>query len=75
MGFKTVTFPNFLFFLITTSTIADGTFTTHWIPTLDMPADIFMKPLSSPLFIKHHNSLGLISIWYFLFCSYLMGVC
>jgi hypothetical protein len=33
--------------------ITDGTFCTHWIPTADMPADIFMKPLALPLFLKH----------------------
>ena len=39
--------------------INDGTFCTNWLPTSDMPADIFMKPLSFPLFAKHHASLGL----------------
>jgi hypothetical protein len=42
--------------------IADGTFCTTWIPTADMPADIFTKPLSLPLFLKHRSSLGLVSI-------------
>ena len=40
--------------------IADGTFCTNWIPTSDMPADIFTKPLALPLFIKHRTSLGLV---------------
>ena len=39
--------------------ISDGTFCTNWIPTLDMPADIFTKPLPFPLFAKHRASLGL----------------
>src|SRR5882762_8418992 len=37
----------------------DGSFTTVWIPTSDMTADIFTKPLSSILFLRHRNSLGL----------------
>ena len=42
--------------------ISDGTFCTNWIPTSDMPADIFTKPLAAPLFLKHRTSLGLVSI-------------
>ena len=42
--------------------IADGTFCTNWIPTSDMPADIFTKPLPYPLFAKHRTSLGLVFI-------------
>jgi hypothetical protein len=42
--------------------ISDGTFCTNWIPTSDMPADIFTKPLAFPLFIKHRTSLGLVSL-------------
>jgi hypothetical protein len=42
--------------------ISDGTFCTHWVPTSDMPADIFTKPLAFPLFVKHRASLGLVSI-------------
>jgi hypothetical protein len=42
--------------------INDGTFCTNWIPTSDMPADIFTKPLALPLFIKHRTSLGLVSL-------------
>ena len=42
--------------------ISDGTFCTNWVPTSDMPADIFTKPLPLPLFIKHRTSLGLVSI-------------
>jgi hypothetical protein len=42
--------------------ISDGTFCTNWIPTSDMPADIFTKPLSFPLFTKHRASLGLVLI-------------
>jgi hypothetical protein len=44
------------------SHISDGTFSTNWVPTSDMPADIFTKPLSYPLFAKHRMSLGLVSI-------------
>ena len=40
--------------------IADGTFCTHWVPTSDMPADIFTKPLPLPLFLKHRAALGLV---------------
>src|SRR5271163_5314223 len=39
--------------------IADGTFCTNWIPTSDIPADIFTKPLPYPLFIRPRASLGL----------------
>jgi len=42
--------------------IADGTFCTNWIPTSDIPADIFTKPLPHPIFIKHRTSLGLVSL-------------
>jgi hypothetical protein len=42
--------------------IADGTFCTNWIPTSDIPADIFTKPLSQPLFVRHRTSLGLVFI-------------
>jgi hypothetical protein len=42
--------------------IADGTFCTTWVPTADMPADIFTKPLPYPLFVKHRTSLGLVSL-------------
>ena len=57
--------------------IADGTFCIHWVPTLDMPADIFTKPLPLPLFLKHRASLGLVFLWFFYFdlVSFLMGVC
>lgn len=40
--------------------ISDGSFTTTWIPTSDMTADIFTKPLLSTLFSRHHDSLGLV---------------
>ena len=42
--------------------INDGTFCTNWVPTSDMPADIFTKPLSFPIFLKHRTSLGLVTI-------------
>jgi len=41
--------------------ISEGSFQVTWIPTSDMTADIFMKPLLPPLFIKHRDTLGLIS--------------
>ena len=39
--------------------INDGTFTTLWLPTNDMTADIFTKPLLSTLFLHHRDNLGL----------------
>jgi hypothetical protein len=39
--------------------IQDGSFSTTWIPTEDMPADIFTKPLNSVLFTRHRNVLGM----------------
>lgn len=42
--------------------VADGTFETAWIPTADMIADIFTKPLPFPLFSHHHTSLGVVLI-------------
>ena len=39
--------------------VQDGSFTTIWIPTVDMPANIFTKPLNSILFSQHQNVLGL----------------
>ena len=36
-----------------------GSFSTIWIPTEDMPADIFTKFLSFPLFSRHRAILGL----------------
>ena len=41
------------------SHVQDGSFSTMWIPTGDMPADIFTKALPLPLFSKHHDVLGL----------------
>src|SRR5271168_3802497 len=40
--------------------INDGLFSTVWISTSDMTADIFTKPLLSNLFVRHRESLGLI---------------
>ena len=40
--------------------VSDGTFSTTWIPTEDMTADILTKPLPFPLFSKHRLSLGLV---------------
>ena len=42
--------------------IANESFSTIWIPTLDMVADIFTKPLLHTLFLCHHASLSLSSI-------------
>ena len=42
--------------------ISEGSFQTTWIPTNDMTANIFTKPLLPPLFIKHCDTLGLVSI-------------
>jgi hypothetical protein len=39
--------------------VQDGSFITIWIPTADMPADIFTKPLNHTLFSKHRAVLGL----------------
>ena len=39
--------------------VLDGSFVTTWVPTADMPADIFTKPLSSILFLCHRDVLGL----------------
>jgi hypothetical protein len=39
--------------------VQDGSFTTTWIPTSDMPANIFTKALNHTLFSKHHDVLGL----------------
>ena len=36
-----------------------GSFTTTWIPTEDMPADIFMKTLPPIVFSRHRDVLGL----------------
>jgi hypothetical protein len=40
--------------------VNDGSFNTVWIPTNDMTADIFTKPLLSPLFLRHRDNLGLL---------------
>lgn len=42
--------------------ITDGTFTTEWVSTIDMPADILTKPLAHTLFIKHCDTLGLVTV-------------
>ena len=39
--------------------VQDGSFSTTWIPTADMPADIFTKPLPLPVFSRHRDVLGL----------------
>ena len=40
--------------------VNDGSFTTVWIPTIHMTADIFTKPLLTTLFIHHRDNLGLL---------------
>ena len=39
--------------------IQAGSFTTIWVPTEDMPADIFTKTLPSIVFSRHRDVLGL----------------
>jgi hypothetical protein len=39
--------------------VQDGSFSTTWIPTADMPADIFTKPLTASIFTRHRGVLGL----------------
>ena len=41
--------------------LASGSFSTSWISTADMTADILTKPLALPLHTKHTVNLGLIS--------------
>ena len=40
--------------------ITDGSFSMIWIPTADMIADIFTKPLSLTPFLHHRANLGLL---------------
>jgi hypothetical protein len=42
--------------------IEDGTFETSWIPTADMTADIFTKPLPFPAFSRHRLALGVVPL-------------
>ena len=44
------------------SHVSDGSFTITWIPSTDMPADLFTKPLSDPAFSRHCSVLGLVSL-------------
>ena len=39
----------------------NGSFATTWIPTSDMTADIFTKPLLATLFLHHRTNLGLVT--------------
>ena len=39
--------------------VTQGVFHMHWVPTEDMTADIFTKPLPLPLHNCHSLSLGL----------------
>ena len=40
--------------------VAQGTIAINWIPTDDMTADIFTKPLPLPIHLRHSSSLGLL---------------
>ena len=40
--------------------VAQGTVTIKWVPTEDMTADIFTKPLPLPIHLRHSSSLGLL---------------
>jgi hypothetical protein len=42
--------------------ISDRSFSTSWIPTTDMPADIFTKALPESSFVRHHSVLGLVPL-------------
>jgi hypothetical protein len=42
--------------------ISDGSFSTSWIPTTDMPADIFTKALPESSFVRHRSVLGLVPL-------------
>jgi len=44
------------------SHISDGSFIITWIPSVDMPADIFTKPLPDPVFSRHRSVLGLVPL-------------
>jgi hypothetical protein len=39
--------------------VQSGSFSTTWLPTTDMPADIFTKVLPFPAFSRHRDVLGL----------------
>ena len=41
--------------------INDGSFDMLWLPTTDMTADIFTKPLPASSFLRHRDNLGLLS--------------
>jgi hypothetical protein len=42
--------------------VASKAFKLVWVPTADMTADIFTKPLADPLFSKHVAGLGLVDV-------------
>jgi hypothetical protein len=42
--------------------VTNGSFPIHWIPTSDMVADVFTKPLPSILFQRHRDNLGIMSV-------------
>jgi hypothetical protein len=41
--------------------LASGSFSTSWVSTSNMTADILTKPLALPLHTKHMVNLGLVS--------------
>ncbi len=48
--------------------VSDRSFSTTWISTSDMPANIFTKSLPAPTFTRHRDMLGLVPIspsWFF----------
>lgn len=42
--------------------ITSGSFSTSWVPTAEMTADILTKSLALPLHTKHTVNLGLVSL-------------
>jgi hypothetical protein len=42
--------------------ITSGSFSTSWVPTAEMTADILTKSLALPLHTKHMVNLGLVSL-------------
>lgn len=44
------------------SHVFNGSFSITWIPSTNMPADLFTKPLSDPAFSHHRSVLGLLPL-------------
>ena len=51
------------------SHISDGSFSITWIPTTDMPADIFTKSLPDTVFSRHRSVLNLVIAYLIMFVS------